>query len=344
MVVASNTHILALPSVFPAEPSYGMNGSFRCLTSIAISMVVPALSKAQETTTPVGVTVIDVPSGNTALSIPFLKQDLYRGSIVGISEDAQNLATTITVSEANWAVGRFNEGAFPKFYVEFQQASQYSGLGLDVIESGPGWIKVAGLVSTDFGISVSDVVVIRSHYVIDDLFTSLSEEEKLEQRRCLIKLFYADGETGLANWTGSSWSSSSSVLTTGETPIYPGQGFILGNNNPLTLVHTGNVRTTPLLIPVYAEPSWNFFGSAHPVPTTIGDMSLETFMIPYADVMETRSPGSLSIIHTYVNHGGFLSRDGGNDNGADVFPSQEAGNIQTNQAGYYLLPSFYQEP
>lgn len=302
----------------------------------------PTFSAGEQVSTPVGLSIVDVPEGNTALSIPFLNRDLYRGTIVGLIEDGPNQTATLMLEDASWTLGRFDEGTFPKFYAEIQETSHYVGLGLDIIESGANWIKVAGLAQTDFGIASGDTLVIRAHYVIDELFASLTAAEKNEQRRCLIKLFYPDGTTELASWTGSAWASSSGVVTTGETPIYPGQGFIISNNNPLTLVHTGNVRTTPLLIPVYEDQSWNFFGSAYPVGTTIGAMQLESFLIPSQDELKTYEAGSLATIYTYTSNGSYLSRDVGNDNSGDPFPPQEAASIQTGQSGYYPLPSFFQ--
>lgn len=319
-----------------------MNNILR-ITSIMLLLALSAYGQGVKTTTPVGLAVADVPAGNTALSIPFLKADLYQGAVVSLAENPEEISTTIILTEADWSAGRFDEGDFPKFYAEIQETSQYSGLGLDIIESGPNWIKVYGLFS-DFGISAGDKLVIRTHYIIDDLFAFLGNDRKIEQRGSVIKLFYPDGQSGAAVWTGTDWASTDGTSTTGETPIYPGQGFILSSDLPLKLVHTGNVRTTPLLIPVYAVPSLNLVGSTHPVSKPVGEMELESFMTPYADGVKTHSASTLATVRAYISDGNALISDSGDDNSKDLFPSLEASSIQTNQAGYYRLPSFYQGP
>lgn len=94
------------------------------ITPLAVLLTLPALCQAK-TTTPVGSTVVDVPAGNTALSIPFIKADLYQGYITGLTEGSQDLTTTMLLSESNWRGGQFNEGDFPKFNAEFQETSQH---------------------------------------------------------------------------------------------------------------------------------------------------------------------------------------------------------------------------
>lgn len=172
------------------------------------------------TSDPVGYVALEGDSGGYILSSPFLKNAIFSGSISPIS-------TTVIESSSNIPT------LADKSFVQVTSGT-HKGVIVDVASVSGNFLTLA----TPLSLSLGDTIVIRPHFLIEDLGDAFVDGTS-------VTVYDSSGSSTTAsyrdNFLGTGWLGDS------DTPIYPGEGFVLNTPGALSVTITGDVSTEPVI-------------------------------------------------------------------------------------------------
>jgi hypothetical protein len=121
---------------------------------------------------------------------------------------------------------------------------------VDVSASSGDTVTTASPIS----VSAGDTVAIRPHFVVSDLGDSFADGTS-------VTIYNSDGSPTTVsfrdNFLGTGWVGES------DTPIYPGEGFVLNTPEPFSVTFMGAVSVDPILFSA-AGGVTNLVGSVSP--------------------------------------------------------------------------------
>lgn len=273
---------------------------------IATVMVLtrPSGLQAQSTvSTPiVGFEKKSFPGGTTGLGLGFVKPAVYSGQATSLSSNS------VTTTGASFgSLGLAN--GLPTHYVEITSGG-LAGYVADIVSNTGTTLSLNANLSPILGTSPN--YTIRPHTKISDVFkdnTTLSD--------------YVDTATVYnSNGSVTSLLRDSSAVTGWVNPdsfaaadfvIYPGQAVVLSVSGSGNVTVSGQVKTTPTIIPLYAS-SLNFVSIGNPSANpSLQNSGLGTSMTDFVDTVANLSnDGSFSQTAVYLWGGatdGFINPD-----------------------------------
>jgi len=261
-------------------------------------------SKAQSTvSTPiVGFQKTSFAVGTTGLGTGFVKPAVYSGAATSVT------ANTITLSGANLGnLGPSN--GLTAYYAEITSGSM-QGFVLDIVSNTSSVLTVDGNLSGILGTTPS--ITVRPHLKVSDIFAGNSS---LADYADTVVVYHSDGTTSsvLRDSSSSTGWVDPNTFAAADLVIYPGQGFLLNSAGSGQVTVSGQVKTTPTVIPLYAG-----VVNLVTVDNPSNNPSLQTSglgqnMADYVDTVATFSTdGQFSQTATYLWGGsadGFINPD-----------------------------------
>ena len=246
------------------------------VTALACSLAGQAFS--QTVSTPVvGFYKKSYPAGGSLQTFGLQKAAVYSGTTSSFTANSINLA-----GASLQALGL--SAGLPTHYLEVTSGSLL-GYVADVTSNTATSVQIDGDLSSVLGTSLK--VVIRPHTKLSEILktaTSLADYDGS------VTIYNSDGTQSVFLKDSSVTSGWLDATTFAETDavIYPNCGFILNNSTAGEFVVTGQVRTSPILVPLYAN-QVNIVSLANPGggSTNIQSIGLGSNLIDFADSVTT---------------------------------------------------------
>lgn len=205
--------------------------------------ILPSASDAQSTvSTPiVGFEKRAFEVGTTGLGAGFVKPAVFVGTASSVG------ANTITVTGANFGnLGPSN--GLVSYYAEITSGSM-AGYVLDITSNTTTVLTVDGSLSSISATTPS--ITVRPHLKVSDIFAG---NNSLADFADTVVVYHSDGSTSSVLRDSSSSTGWVDINTFAETDlvVYPGQGFLLNSSGSGQVTVSGQVKTTPTVIPLYA--------------------------------------------------------------------------------------------
>lgn len=208
---------------------------------------------AQTVSTPVvGFEKKNFSGGTVALGVGFVKPATYSGAASSIT------ATSITVTSANFG-SLAPSGGLPAYYVEITSGS-LAGYVADILSNTTNTLTLSGNLSSILGTLPN--ITIRPHVKVSDLFQG---NTFLTDFIDTITVYNSNGtSTSLLRDSSSStgWVRDDTFQAS-DIVVYPGQAVLLGASQSGSVTISGQVKTTPTIVPLYAG-SLNFVTLGNP--------------------------------------------------------------------------------
>ena len=246
------------------------------VTALACSLAGQAFS--QTVSTPVvGFYKKSYPAGGSLQTFGLQKAAVYSGTTSSFTANSINLA-----GASLQALGL--SAGLPTHYLEVTSGSLL-GYVADVTSNTATSVQIDGDLSSVLGTLLK--VVIRPHTKLSEILktaTSLADYDGS------VTIYNSDGTQSVFLKDSSVTSGWLDATTFAETDavIYPNCGFILNNSTAGEFVVTGQVRTSPILVPLYAN-QVNIVSLANPGggSTNIQSIGLGSNLIDFADSVTT---------------------------------------------------------
>ena len=232
------------------------------LPILAAASMLAQVANAQSSSTPViGYYKFDVPAGASAWASGFVTKKDFQGAATSAAPSGAN--TEITQTGAAWT-----PGAFSLHYVEILSGSN-AGLILDIVSNTATTVTVEGTVA----IPASTTYCIRKH---NTLGTVLANGGGLAPNEDIVVIIDGTGNESNAVYDGAGgWFNLGDSSDMTNTPVYPGQGFVVLANAARVCTIGGNdvsyVKYGPTRISLFAAIP-NLVGALNPlVATNVSD-------------------------------------------------------------------------
>ncbi|GHB97735.1 hypothetical protein [Cerasicoccus arenae] len=292
-----------------------------------IATIAPALAAetTEVATIPVGVVKMVIPGGNTLVSPVFVNADSFQGVSTSIVDSTDT--STITFASDIFTTGEFNEGEYPKFYVEVA-SGEAEGFAFDIISNDTDSVVVAARLVADFDLTQAESFKIRKHISVGQFF-----EGAALARRDSVKFFNADGTSDRLEFDGTQFEEGT------ERPIYPGTGFLSTLRGEVDIVTSGTVKVTNTVVPVYSNPgAINLVSTASPVDVFIEGLGLAG-NLARRDKIRFLAAGTLDVLAIYeVQSDGSLELQEGS---LDDVPAGEPFVVAVRGSANITLPKAY---
>lgn len=269
--------------------------NFRKSGLLLVAGLMAANLHSQTVSTPVvGFTKSNFASGTTGLGVGFIKSDVYSGVASSVT------ATTLTASAASF--GSFGPvGGLPSHYVEIK-SGPLQGLVADIVSNTGTVLTVDGNLASIAGSTPSFSV--RPHQKVSNLFAGNSS---LSDYVDTVTLYNSDGtSTALLRDSSSAtgWVDPVSFAVA-DAIVYPGQAFLLNAAGSGNVTFSGVVKTTPTLIPLYAN-GVNYVTAGNPGSNpALQSSGIGTNLAGYVDTVATfRTDGSFGENSNFLWAGG----------------------------------------
>ena len=240
--------------------------------------------------------------GTTGLGAGFVKPSTFSGVASSVS------ASTITVTGANFG-NLAPSGGLPAYYAEITSGDM-AGYILDITSNTSSVLTVDGELSGILG--TTPTIVIRPHLKVSDIFAGNSS---LADYADTVVVYHADGtsSSALRDSTSSTGWVDPNTFAEADLVVYPGQGFLLNSSGSGQVTVSGQVKTTPTVIPLYAGVV-NLVTAGNPSSNPVLQTSqLGQNMADYVDTVATYSTsGDFNQTATYLWGGsadGFINPD-----------------------------------
>lgn len=269
------------------------------LRIICLGVAMPSLVLAQTVvSTPiVGFYKKTFPAGGSLQTVALLKAVSYQGSASSVS------GAVLSVSSPGWASNQFAPAnGLPAYYVEITSGSR-AGYIYDILSNGSASVTVVDSDVANAGSSPS--FLIRAHTKISDVYATATN---LTDYNDQITVYNSDGtNTTLLrdSSTTTGWLDATTFVES-DAVVYPSQGVVLSTGASGQLTVTGSVKTTPTVVPLYAN-QVNIVSLANPSDVTkdVQTINLGTNLIEFNDQVGTySSDGSLGQTNTLLWAGG----------------------------------------
>ena len=317
------------------------------ITSI-LAAFLAATSAFATTSDVVGYVTIDLPAGNSTLSVPMLHEVSASAPTTAVEDSGGN--TILTFSEGSFIAGAYDAvGGSSTHYAVISDGSN-EGLVLDIASNTSSTVTLTDAVAVAFSLTQNENIIIREHIKISDLIASATGLTPFVDA---LSFFNDDLSTDTYLWTGSNFVDNN-FTSADSRPIYPGQGIVFFCQAPVSLVVTGGVSTHDIKVPVYAGGSVNFIGTSTPSSkiadgsedVTLGSLGLGTQLTPFVGSVKLfATDGSLTSApeQTYLWTGtNFV--DGNFTNADDVAIEEYSAIVVSNNTDIYInIPEAYQE-
>ena len=181
--------------------------------------------------------------GTTGIGLGFVKPAVVSGVSTGIT------SSSVTMAGANFAPNLGPVNGLPVYYVEITSGS-LRGYVADILANSSTTLTIDGDLSSILGTSPSFTV--RPHTKVSDVFAGNSA---LQDYVDTATVYNSDGSaTSLLRDSSSStgWVDPNSFATS-DFVIYPGQAVLLSVSSAGSVTVTGQVKTTPTIVPLYAS-------------------------------------------------------------------------------------------
>lgn len=240
--------------------------------------------------------------GTTGLGAGFVKPAAFSGTATSVS------AGTITVTGANF--GNFApSGGLPAYYAEITSGSM-AGYILDITSNTSSVLTVSGDLSGILG--TTPTIVVRPHLKASDIFAGNSS---LADYADTVVVYHADGTSSsvLRDSSSSTGWVDPNTFAEADLVVYPGQGFLLNTSGSGQVTVSGQVKTTPTVVPLYAGVV-NLVTAGNPSSNpALQTSQLGQNMADYVDTVATYSTsGDFNQTATYLWGGsadGFIDPD-----------------------------------
>jgi FlaG/FlaF family flagellin (archaellin) len=244
---------------------------------LAATLAVFNLQSQTTVSTPVvGFSKSSFSSGTTGLGVGFIKPDVYTGVASAVS------ASTLSVTGASF--GSYGPvGGLPVYYIEIK-SGPLVGYVADIVSNTGTTLTLAANLASISGTTPS--FTIRPHQKVSNLFAGNSS---LSDYVDTVILYNADGSsTSLLRDSSSATGWVDPVaFTAADAIVYPGQAFLLNAAGSGAVTFTGVVKTTPTLIPLYAN-AVNFVTAGNPsVNPALQTSGIGNNLAGYVDTVAT---------------------------------------------------------
>jgi len=217
------------------------------------------------------------PAGGSLQTFGLQKAPVYSGSTSSFSASSVNLAGA-SLQTLGPSAG------LPTHYLEVTSGS-LRGYVADITGNTSTSVQIDGSLSSVLGTSIN--VVIRPHTKLSEILktaTSLGDYDGS------VTIYNADGTQSIFLKDSSVTSGWLDATTFAESDavIYPNCGFILNNSVAGEFVVSGQVRTSPVLVPLYAN-QVNIVSLSNPGggSSNIQSIGLGTNLVDFADSVTT---------------------------------------------------------
>ncbi|NBB78108.1 MAG: hypothetical protein GVY36_01465 [Verrucomicrobia bacterium] len=184
--------------------------TFSCVAVLASSSLF-----GQVTTDPVGYVSKSLSAGGYTLGPTFVKSATFQGPVIGVNSDWIDVGTALTLDE-------------PHYLMPLSGVSD--GYAVTIVEVNGTQVRLEQTLS----IAEGDTVAIHPHFLIKDLGEDLPNG-------FAVALYNSDGSVTEAsyqdNFLGKGWIGEA------ETPVFPGEGFVVNSPAAFELLFSGSVNT-----------------------------------------------------------------------------------------------------
>jgi hypothetical protein len=167
------------------------------------------------TTDPVGYVSKSLSAGGYTLGATFVKAATFQGSVSSVSGDWVDISSNLELSEPHYLIPASGVSA---------------GYAVSIVEVNGTQVRLA----EELILAIGDTVVIRPHFLIKDLGEDFPNG-------FAVALYNSDGSVTEAfyrdNFLGKEWIGEF------ETPIFPGEGFVVNSPGPFELLFSGTVNS-----------------------------------------------------------------------------------------------------
>jgi hypothetical protein len=254
-------------------------------------------------TTPVGYYNCDAVAGGNIFVPALIITPVFAGSING------STAMTLTFAGTPLTADAFNKGTtYPTHCVEITSGPN-AGVVLDIDSNTTSVITLMSDI-TDLALVGTESVRVRPHNTIRSV---LSGGEPYLDYTDNVTVYEPNGDPKSYLWiTGIGWSNDFSTNDGDLRPISLGAGLVLGVFENKSFTVTGEVKTGDTVVQLAATPAVNIVGPVNPLVgsgTRLDQLGFQN-LSPYTDATTLYTPGSLSIVDTYLPDGGGSMLDG----------------------------------
>lgn len=242
---------------------------------IACALFLASVAFCQTVSTPVvGFEKKNFAAGTTGLGVGFVKPAVFSGTSTSIT------ATSISVSGASFS-SFAPTGGLPNYYVEITSGSLV-GLNADILSNTGTTLTINGDLTSILG--TTPQIAIRPHVKVSGLFNG---NTYLTDYIDTVTVYNSDGtSTSLLrdSTAGTGWVRND-TFEASDLVVYPGQAVLLSVSQNGNVTTSGQVKTTPTLVPLYAG-SLNYVTLGNPSSSqSIQNVSLGANMTDYIDTV-----------------------------------------------------------
>jgi uncharacterized protein (TIGR02597 family) len=230
---------------------------------LLVSTLVSAASfistaSAQVTTDPVGYVTITAPAGNTTLSAPLVKSDIFVGSTTATADGVGD--SVLTFSGTPFVASAYDTATYPTHYVIITTAGSNDGFVVDIASNTTSTVTLADEVVAALGLGAVESIRIREHTTILDLFDGATGMTAFADA---VNFYNDDGSSDSYLWSGTGWVDGG-FASVDDRPVYPGQGVVYYAAAGASILVSGAVSTSAIQVPVYSGAAVNFVGTVTP--------------------------------------------------------------------------------
>lgn len=221
-------------------------------------------------TVPMGGMVVEVPAGQSFLSVPFQSSVSHQGVISSVAGNYLELPGISALSDASYIHVLDGDAA---------------GQVLTILSQVGDLLEVNGV---PLGLVSGATVAVRSHSSVAALGQLFSADEG-----DLIQIYNFDGSQLSGEFfPGFGWYSESQDDFIDDLIIYPGESILISVSSPRSILLSGSVSTHPVVFP-YAQGGASLIGTLSPVSSAT-----------ISELFGGASSGD--VVTLYHNVGGFL--------------------------------------
>jgi len=295
------------------------------------------IAASQTVSTPiVGFSKEQLPAGQHFFSPSFLKASVYSGTatLSGATISGINISGSLGSSAYT------DRPNFPTHYVEIT-SGDYAGTYYDIASNTSSSVTLTATPNVSGAVSI----VIRPHVTLADVIKS---ESGIGEYSDSISVYDSTGNFSSYYFAGGIVTGDDFSTPMGHVPIPPGKGVGINTGVNLSLVTSGQVRSTTLKVPVYPG-AVNVVGSFNPSTSTkLINTGLATELDPYSESATLYdASGNLALVAIAYSDGSNVTDDNFTQYTSLNSPSISTKTsmlVNVNSAKYVSLPSPINNP